>query len=242
MTLCGRYAGPFQFGHGFEHARGHRQTNDRTKHDVRLLTGRCLETIGRQVRIERGEHFAGQLSQRRITEARHQKIIQPVLVREPRGRLQRAEPRRAEVTSRVVEREHVDWLFRNDRRADVQQGAGTRQLDNEPSMLRFSTALGLDLSVATIALVAPIYCPVSNFNEQTRRAVSKFAFANGHGVALPRPKTPQLRPREGITPVAFRRIASYSVQGFPKETRQRFANLRARTPSRRASMPPSLAR
>jgi hypothetical protein len=82
----------------------------------------------------------------RVAEARHQKVVQAVLVREPLGRLQRAEPRSLEVASRVVEREHVHRLLRNDGNADVQQRAGARELGDEPSVLGFGAALGLDLS------------------------------------------------------------------------------------------------
>src|SRR5215472_10122633 len=97
-------------------------------------------------------------------------------------------------------------------------------------MFRLCAALVLDLSVTAVAFALAACCLVRDVNDPAERTAPVFS-ANGHVGGSPRP-FPSLAWRE-------ERNTSELPQPSPNETRQRFANLRARTPSTTASTTPS---
>src|SRR6478609_2242574 len=108
-------------------------------------------------------------------------------------------------------------------------------------MLGFCSGPGLHLSVSAVSLTLTACCLVRDVNDPVGLAIP-VCFANGHDGDVLQPWPSLTWPDQGSTLVAMRRILAHSVQGLPKETRQRFVNLRPRTPSTWASMPPSAAR
>jgi hypothetical protein len=90
----------------------------------------------------------------------------------------------------------------------------TLELHDKAPLFRKGGDSRLNLGIAPKAMLATVCCPVSNINEQSRRAVSGFPFTNGHGVDLPRPNPVLTWKRKPITAVTLCRIGPLACPGF----------------------------